>query len=206
MYAPLSGRQLCALEKRPSFAPVHATSGFWVCRCSDVGSTAQDKLRAQDTLKSVHLLRRMKTEPHCRKNISVIHTVAPLLFHDSKTASEINIPYGTDMDKHTTELIDILWGLSCLFYFIFLIHSGCYICTGWSCSWCLHRRNMSFFPPHLCFPVSYGHAANNMRLNTWLTFIQAWAFIWFYFLMFLWIGWIGMFCMLKILWMLQERK
>lgn len=98
----------CALEKRPSFAPVRATSGFWVCRCSDVGSTAQDQLRAQDTLKSVHLLRRMKTEPHCRKNISVIHTVAPLLFHDSKTASEINIPYGTDMDKHTTELIDIL--------------------------------------------------------------------------------------------------
>lgn len=68
----------CALEKRPSFAPVHATSAFWVCKRSDAGSTAQDKLQAQRTLKPVDLLRRMKTQPHCRKNISAS---IMLLFH-----------------------------------------------------------------------------------------------------------------------------
>lgn len=99
----------CALEKRPSFAPVRAASGFWVFRCSDVGSTAQDQLHAPRTVKPMHLLRRMKTEPRCRKKrFSVSHTVAPLLFHDSETASDINIPYGTDMEKDTTEHTDIL--------------------------------------------------------------------------------------------------
>lgn len=69
----------CALEKRPSFAPVRAAPGLWVFRCSDVGSTAQDQLHAPHAVKSVRLLRRMKSRAWLsQKNVSVSVT---LLLH-----------------------------------------------------------------------------------------------------------------------------
>lgn len=69
MYPLLSGRQLRFGEKaKVCFCPW--SSGFWVCKSSDVGSTTQDKVWAPRTLNTCAFI-----EPHCHKNISALFTL-----------------------------------------------------------------------------------------------------------------------------------